>query len=80
MMFKIHNKNVLAFVQTEIQSTGPCGIVLVEVEPGIEWVTAWYRLGDKDWSNGNYHFDKQEAYNDLIERVKWLMPKITAMV
>lgn len=78
---------ILAFAQTEIQSTGPCGIILAE-KPDGEMVTAWYRLGDSEWCHGHYFFPHRmtspeakqaeitKAYGDFLERVRsWKGPR-----
>lgn len=77
----VRNHEILAFAQTEIQSTGPCGIILAQRHDG-ELVTAWYRLGDSEWCHGHYfhpHLMKsdearekeiQTAYGDFLERVR----------
>lgn len=78
---------VIAFAQTETQSTGPCGIILVEKASG-EMVTAWYRLGDSEWCHGHYFHphmmqteeakakEVQTAYGDFLERVRsWKGPR-----
>lgn len=81
--WKIHGHPVLAFVQTEVQSTGPCGYILAQTrsaeKDGVhstlatdEFVTAWYRLGDREWSTGNYFSGdkaKEQAWNDFVTRV-----------
>jgi hypothetical protein len=67
----IKNMTIIAFAQTEIQSSGPCGIVLVK-KPDGEFVTAWYRLGDNEWVWGHYFMADNEigAYTDFLERVR----------
>jgi hypothetical protein len=66
---KLRGKRVLAFVQTEVQSTGPCGIILLENGPG-DYVTGWYRVGDNEWAHGHYTDDLNGAYKHLFERVE----------
>jgi hypothetical protein len=72
---KIHGYPVLAWVQTEIQSTGPCGIVLVKVREASDLIkdsycVAWYRQGDREWSSGHYLFDLEEAQEAFMKRCK----------
>lgn len=79
---EIHGYPILAWAQTERQSGEPCGIVLVQtkqaqrdVPAGLgtpEFVTAWYRLGDHEWSHGNYFASEKAmecAWNDFIRRI-----------
>lgn len=77
----VRNLEILAFAQTEIQSTGPCGYILAQRHDG-ELVTAWYRLGDSEWCHGNYFHphmmkdpadklkEEQAAYADFMDRVR----------
>lgn len=69
MPLKLRGKPVLAFVQTETQSTGPCGYILVQKDKD-DYVTAWYRVGDSEWAHGYYTDDIDAAYTDLFNRVQ----------
>lgn len=83
MNTKIHGHPILAFAQTEEQSGVPCGIVLLQTRHAEkdrvhsaltrdEYVTAWYRYGDREWSTGSYFSGdkaREEAWNDFVRRV-----------
>ncbi len=81
---RVHGYQVEAWCSTEEQSGKACGIILVGI-PGKEWVTAWYRSGDREWSTGHYfkydEFDR--AWMDFVERasrsfnipVNWRSPE-----
>lgn len=73
---KIHGLPVRAWATTEFQGepNAPvaCGIVVVEKSNGsayrseAEYVTAWYRDGDREWSNGHY-FRGEGSYREALE-------------
>lgn len=60
-----------------------CGYVLVQTRSAEkdgdhsvlsrnEFVTAWYRVGDHEWSTGNYFSGdkaREQAWNDFVIRV-----------
>lgn len=68
MLPKIHDATVIAFSKTEVQSDVPCGIVIVQ-RPEGDFVTAWYRTGDSEWSHGHYFTDEVLALQDFQKRV-----------
>jgi hypothetical protein len=70
----VHGLPVLAWAQTEEQSTGPRGFILVHDKAKGEWTTAWYRWGDKEWSSGSYHKNQAAAWADFIVRVREVAP------
>lgn len=80
---------VLAWAQTEIQhkfradgftELTPCGVILVKIHKRddiYEYATAWYRMGDREWSHGNYFAFLPGAERDFVERMKgngWALP------
>lgn len=69
-VWTIHGYRVVGWVETETQSTGPCGVVLVDRGEGAyqRYVTAWYRLGEGEWSSGHYFAGKEHALLDFVKR------------
>jgi hypothetical protein len=64
----VHGLPVRRSSLIEVQSDGSrCFIILVDKLNG-EWVTAWYRMGDYEWSTGHYFRDRLEAERDFLER------------
>jgi hypothetical protein len=70
---EINGFRLIGWVETEVQSTGPCGIFWGENEK--EFVTAWYRMGDMEWNHGHYFpklygWDKakQDSKVDFLKR------------
>lgn len=67
----VHSYPIVAFIRTEIYKGDDCGIIVIErgSELDYEFVTAWYKDGDREWVHGNYGFKKlSEAINDMIQR------------
>ena len=67
----VHSYPIVAFVRTEVYKEDDCGIIVVQRGPDLEceFITAWYRDGDREWSHGNYGFKKlSEAIRDMIQR------------
>ncbi len=72
---RIHGYPVLAFVRTEIQSENKdCGYIVVD--NGKEFVVAWYRDGDGEWSFGDYQYVKTEP-NALLRAIQGMVTKAT---
>lgn len=79
----IHGNSIIGYVFTENQHDDKghheCGIVLVRIpKPGIgltEFVTGWYRDGDREWSTGHYFSDHVAATWDMVDRAVGKPPK-----
>lgn len=69
----VHGHQVLAWAQTEVQRGIPCGIIMCKIHKGddkVEYVVAWYRQGDREWSTGDYKFTFESATEAFIERIR----------
>lgn len=47
-----------------------CRYILVDRgdRPSGRYVTAWHKVGDEEWSHGNYFSDLRMAIDDLCDR------------
>jgi hypothetical protein len=65
---RLNGYDLVAWIQTEVQSAGPCGI-WVGYTAAKGYVTAWWRTGDECWSHGHYEIEtKIEAMQDAMGR------------
>lgn len=65
----VHGLKIFAFIRTEVQDGKDCGYIVVQHFRPDEFVTAWYRDGDSEWSSGNYGFKILGlAVRDMFER------------
>lgn len=42
---------------------------LLDASRGGRYVSAWYVVGDRHWSSGEYHPNDRDAYRDALDRV-----------
>lgn len=70
----VHGCKVVGWIQTEMQGDAACGYIMVYDTDKAEYITAWYRQNDNEWTTGEYFMGegaREKAYANFVYRANF---------